>query len=87
MYKGKFGLCALVIVGVMVLSAVQAHASPVVLEGRDINGHAVAYNDINAVFEYDPTRDLYLAAGLERQWAWELVCPEGLGAESDGRKI
>jgi len=35
-----------------------AHASPMALEGRDINGNAVAPDDASAVFEFDPNLNI-----------------------------
>ena len=45
-------LCALA------AATIAAHATPVALEGRDINGNPVAADASDAVFEYDPNLNL-----------------------------
>lgn len=42
----------------LVAASLFAHASPLPLEGRDINGRRVAANDPSAIFEYDPNLNI-----------------------------
>ncbi|WP_457423306.1 PEP-CTERM sorting domain-containing protein [Roseateles sp. P5_E7] len=73
MQISKMRGAALAIGGWLVAGAVHA-APPLPLQGRDINGAAVAASDASAVFEYDPNlnltwlRNWNYAAGASSAW-------------------
>ncbi|MGA8032699.1 MAG: hypothetical protein WCB48_09915 [Casimicrobiaceae bacterium] len=59
-----------------------AQATPLALQGRDINGNPVAATDASAVFEYDPNLDLtwlrnWDVNGLQ-DWSTQVAWAAGL---------